>query len=333
MRRTVTWLVALAASVGFGLLAVRDVDVDVFWRGLTENDYGWMVPAVGLVAVAVYLRALRWALLFRPETRPHLPPITRALLIGYLFNQILPARAGEAARVVALHREAGTSRAESVGTAVVERLYDVGALLALLFLALPFFPPVTWVLAASYFAAAFVVGTGLVIVVTKVFHDRPFRFVLRPLARLPWVSHERVERAAYNLNEGMVALRHPRTALLVALLTLASWLAAAAAFWLIIVGFDFGIGFSGGLLVVIATNLALVIPSLPAGVGVFEAATIISLDAFGVGASEALSCAVVIHALNFFPFVFAGLVALHLHLRLMRRRAQHAERKGQASPT
>lgn len=332
LRRFVIWVLAVGASVGCGVLAVRDVDFDVFWRGLSENEYGWAVPAVALVAVAVYLRAVRWQLLFRPATRPHIVPVTRALLIGYLFNQILPARAGEAARIMALYRESGTSRAEAVGTAVAERLYDVGALLALLFVALPFLPQVSWIRAASYLAAAFVVATAAAIVAMRLFHDRPLRFVLRPLARLPWLSRERVEAAARNLTEGMVALRQPRTALLVGALTTASWIAAAAAFWLIIVGFDFGIGFSAGLLVVIATNLALVIPSLPAGVGVFEAATIVSLHAYDIGASEALSCAVVIHALNFLPFVGAGLVALHLHLRVVRRDARLAEVDRQASP-
>jgi uncharacterized protein (TIRG00374 family) len=202
---------------------------------------------------------------------------------------------------------------------VAERLYDVGALLALLFVALPFLPPVTWIRTASYLGALFVVAIFVVIITIRLFDDGPLRFILRPLAWLPLLSRERTEIAARNLTAGMVAFRRPRMALLVAATTILSWLAVAASFWLITVGFDLGVGFSGGLLVVVATNLALVVPSLPAGVGIFEAATIISLKAYGIGPSEALSCAVVIHALNFFPFVIAGLVALQLHVRAMRR--------------
>ena len=62
------------------------------------------------------------------------------MLIGLLFNAILPARAGEAARVLALWREARVSRVESLATAIAERVYDIFALLVLLFVAAPFLP-------------------------------------------------------------------------------------------------------------------------------------------------------------------------------------------------
>ena len=66
----------------------------------------------------------------------------------------------------------------------------------------------------------------------------------------------------------------------------------------------------------IATNLAMILPSSPSGVGVFEAAALVALGAYGVPDAQALSCALVIHALNFFPFVVAGLILLRGALRL-----------------
>jgi uncharacterized membrane protein YbhN (UPF0104 family) len=66
----------------------------------------------------------------------------------------------------------------------------------------------------------------------------------------------------------------------------------------------------------ITINLALVLPSSPAAVGVFEWATVLALRAYGVPESQALSYALVLHALNFFPFVIAGLVLVRgLRLR------------------
>jgi uncharacterized membrane protein YbhN (UPF0104 family) len=118
-------LPGIAGSLVFTYLAVRDVDGDVFWESLRRSHYEWLVPALTVLAAAVFLRALRWRLLFPRATRPAVGPITRALLVGYLFDNILPMRAGEAARVVVLHRETGGSRAEAAGTLVTERLYDV----------------------------------------------------------------------------------------------------------------------------------------------------------------------------------------------------------------
>ena len=60
---------------------------------------------------------------------------------------------------------------------------------------------------------------------------------------------------------------------------------------------------------------ARVIPSGPAGLGVFEAATVVALSAYGVSGTEALTYAVVLHARNFFPFLLAGGIALLLSTR------------------
>jgi hypothetical protein len=101
------------------------------WEGLRTSDFVWLMPALGVLALSLWVRAVRWQLLFQPETRPPIGPTTRATIVGQFFNNILPARAGEAARIVMLKQEAGTSRTESLGTAVAERISDLLALLVL----------------------------------------------------------------------------------------------------------------------------------------------------------------------------------------------------------
>jgi uncharacterized protein (TIRG00374 family) len=98
---------------------------------LRTSDFVWLMPALGVLALSLWVRAVRWQLLFQPETRPPIGPTTRATIVGQFFNNILPARAGEAARIVMLKQEAGTSRTESLGTAVAERISDLLALLVL----------------------------------------------------------------------------------------------------------------------------------------------------------------------------------------------------------
>ena len=318
LRSTLVW-VGVAVSVIFTYLAVRDVDFDVFWNALASIDYWWLLPSLLALAVTVLIRVVRWQVLFAPTRRPGFVPTASALLIGYLFNLILPARAGEAARVVALHQRAGTPRTEALATAVSERVYDVLALLALLFLATPFLPEVTWLRAAVVFAAGVAAALVAVVVVLAAFGDRPVRFLLRPLARLPGNTTDRVGIAASNVLHGLAAFLRPGVALRAMALTVVSWVVLAVSYWFLMQGFDLDLGFEAALLAVVATNLALVIPSSPAGIGIFEAATQAALSAFGIGASEALSYGVVLHALNFFPFVALGYVFLHRHSAAVRR--------------
>jgi uncharacterized protein (TIRG00374 family) len=318
LRRVLVWT-GLAVTVLFGYFAIRDVRFDDVWHAVRDSDPLWIAPSLVVLAVAVLLRAVRWRSLFAGATRPGLRPVTEALLVGYFFNNVLPARAGEAARVVVLKQRAGTSRSETVATVVLERAYDVLALLVLFFVALPWLPEVSWLPAAAALAA--VVGVALLagIVLLAVFKERLALFLLRPLRRLPLLPAERVDAAARNLTQGLVGLRVARIGIEAFLWTITSWLVVAASFWLLMLGFDLGLSPLAGLLVVIATNLALILPSSPAGVGVFEAAAVVALDAYGVERAEALSYALVLHALNFLPYLVVGALVLRSHAARRRR--------------
>jgi len=124
----------------FAYLAIRNVRFEDVVESLRGREYWLLFPSVLVLAAAIAIRGVRWWSLFPAESRPPLKPVLSSLLIGYFFNNILPARAGEAARVVALHQLTRTSRAEAAATVVLERAYDVLSLLVLLFAALPGFP-------------------------------------------------------------------------------------------------------------------------------------------------------------------------------------------------
>jgi glycosyltransferase 2 family protein len=311
------FLLGAAVSALFLWLSFRNVQLDLFWEALQNCRYVWLVPALGGIAAAVVIRAWRWQLLFSPETRPPFGAVTRALLVGQLFNVILPMRAGEAARIVVLHQEARTSRAEAVGTALVERLYDVLALLLLVIAASPFLPEVTWLDRAAALSGALLVITVVGAVVVARFGARPVRVVLAPIAALPVVTREHTDAVAGRLVHGLGALHRPKLVLPAFLLSVASWLMLAISNWLVLVAFDLGLGYAAGVLILVTTTLSLLIPSAPGGVGVFEAGGVVALRAFGIDDSTALSATVVLHALNVFPYVVAGAIVLHRHaLRL-----------------
>jgi uncharacterized protein (TIRG00374 family) len=317
LRHALLWS-GLAISLAFTYLALRNVDLHVFARGLRESNYVWLVPSLAVLAAAVFVRALRWRFLFDADTRPPVDAVTSALLIGYLFNNILPARAGEAIRAIVLHQRVGTARFEAFATAATERVFDVLCLLVLLFAALPFLPEVTWVRNAAILAAVVGVLVVALVVVLARYGPRPLAWLLRPLARLPRLSTADTDQAAVNAVRGLAAIRSPRLALTAFALTLGSWLVVAVSFWLLTLAFSLHVGLGAGLLVTIAVNLALILPASPGGIGVFEAATQVALGAYGIGASEALSYAVVLHGLNFLPYVVVGYVALQRHTARLR---------------
>jgi glycosyltransferase 2 family protein len=311
--------VGFVVSGVFTWLALRNVHLEQVWTSLRESNYWWVIPSVAFLAASQGVRALRWQYLFPAQTRPPYRPVLAATLLGQFFNNVLPARAGEAARVIALNRSSGTAATEVVATVVVERLYDVIALLVMLFVLLPWLPEVTWVHAASILAIALVVLTAAGVVVLVRWGERPARWLLRPVARLPFVSVEQTERAAASIHRGVASLYDPTLALVAMTLTAASWILLALSAWVLMKGFDLGLSPLAGGLVMVSVGLGLILPSSPAAVGVFEAAALIALKAYGIEKSAALSYALVLHAVNFFPYIVAGVVVLHGQALAVRR--------------
>ena len=296
----------VVVTAGCTYIAVRGVDLDDAGHALANCDLTWLLPAGVVFAVAIWLRAVRWWTVFVPEKRPPLRQLTRALFIGFFFNNILPARAGEAARIIALHSAAGTPRAEAIGTVVVERLFDVLSLLILLFASYPLLPQVSWLHTAALFGAVALVGLAVLVFVLVRYDERAVRWLLSPLRRLPGVT-ERIEHAVVDATRGLTAVRDPGVALRGMAITLASWIGLGVSYWILMFSFSLELPVVAGILVTVAINLSLVLPSSPAALGVFEAATVVALRAFDVPQAEALSYALVLHLVNLLPFLAIGI--------------------------
>jgi glycosyltransferase 2 family protein len=312
----------IVVSLLFIYLTLRGTDFGALRAALGRSNYWLLAPALVVLAVAIVLRAVRWRLLISREHRPSTRAVTSALLVGYLFNSILPARAGEAIRVVVLRQRAGTPKFVALGTVIAERAIDVLALLVLLFVAAPFVPSTDWLPRVVALGAVLFVVTTAVFIAFALYGERPARLLLRPLGLLPRMSRDRIELAASNLMRGLSVFRSPSVALPAFALTAASWLLIAFASWICMRGFDLRLGFSAAVLVVVAINLAMILPSGPAGIGVFEAATLTALHPFHVERAQALSYALVLHGLNVVPFIVAGYLVLQHHALVPRRGEQ-----------
>ena len=182
-RRSIGLLI-VAVTVLFAYVAISDINFGLVWHALRTSNYLWLIPALVAFGLGTVARGLRWRSLFAPGRRPPRTAVLNATIVGYFYNNILPARAGEAARVVVLTQRNFRMAVEIVGTVVVERIFDLIVILVIFFAAEPWLPNVTWLGAAAI--AAFVLAGILVAAVTifAVYGDRPLRLLLRPLRRV-----------------------------------------------------------------------------------------------------------------------------------------------------
>jgi glycosyltransferase 2 family protein len=327
--RTVFLLAGVTVSIVLTYLAVRDVDFGAFLDALANGDPVWFAASFAVFVAAYVVRVVRWWMLFETGARPPFRALVRALLVGDFLTSLLPVlRLGELARVVILHRETRTPRSVALGTVVSERVQDSVALLLLLFVAVPFAPAVTWLRTAAVLLAVLAAGLVVTLFTLRRFGSRPLGFALRPLARLPGFSRARTELAAEGIVLGLTGLRNARVALATFALSVLSWLGIALSFTLALRGVDLELGLDAGILVAVATTFSLLLPALPASVGIFEAATLVALEPYGVDEARALSGGVVIHVLSFVPFLIVGPLALRGHAAIVRREELRAAGSG-----
>lgn len=106
-----------------------DLDYDKVLNGFKQANYGWIVAALLFSLASHLVRAIRWNMMLEPlGTKPPILNTFNAVMIGYLFNFAIP-RMGEVSRCGMLLRTDKIPVNQSLGTVVVERIFDLIILL------------------------------------------------------------------------------------------------------------------------------------------------------------------------------------------------------------
>ena len=95
-------LVGVAISAVFLWLAFRDVDFADLGRAFAKTNWFLAVLMMALTMASFYWRAFRWQIFLDPLRRIPSWRLYPPLMVGFAFNNIFPARAGEFARPLAL---------------------------------------------------------------------------------------------------------------------------------------------------------------------------------------------------------------------------------------
>jgi uncharacterized membrane protein YbhN (UPF0104 family) len=134
---------------------------------------------------------------------------------------------------------------------------------------------------------------------------------------LPPRGAERVVHWADGIVAGLAVLKSPMRFGGVVFWSLVQWLTNAAAFAVCFEAFGLSVPLEGALLLQGVIGFGVALPSTPGFVGVFEAATLVTLRVYGIESSLAVSYALTYHVTTFIPITVLGLWSLaRLRLRL-----------------
>ena len=136
MKKWQFWIGVLI-SAAFLWWALSKLNFGNFWLAIRTADYWWILPGVAIYFVAVWARAWRWHYLLKPIKDIKTWSMFPVTCIGYMGNNIYPARAGEVLRAVVLKRREGVPISASLATIIVEKFFDAVVMLGFVFVNLP----------------------------------------------------------------------------------------------------------------------------------------------------------------------------------------------------
>jgi uncharacterized protein (TIRG00374 family) len=297
------------------------------WEYARRANPWLLLATVTLATVTFPVRAIRWRLILRDVDGHRFPllPLWHATAIGFMANNLLPARAGEVARAYVATRQLPVRFTTALASIGVERVFDGLVMLGLMAVAIaaPSFPAHALVGGRSFSAvaasAALAFGAVLLLALLVVHRPAPWLTVFGRIARrlLPARAAERATHGAEGIVAGLTVLKSPTRFAGVVGWSLVLWLKNAAAFAICFHALGLDVPLEAALLLQGIIGFGVAVPSTPGFVGVFEAATLLTLELYGVDSSLAVSYALTYHVTTFIPITVLGLWSLsRLHLRL-----------------
>jgi hypothetical protein len=308
-------IVALALAAVLLYLSFRGVDWTQLLDVLRRARLDTLFVACLILSISYFARSLRWRILLSAGKRIARTDVFGATMVGYLGNNLLPARAGELMRTALLSRRAGLNAGFILGTIFTERMIDVvavvlfggGAFVALNALNLD--KPVWW---ADAVQGAGLLGVGVVAMVFLAVRSEGI--LKRLLARLPFARaasvRPKLARLLDHFLNGLQTFREPRRALGLAGLTVAIWLIDSLAVKMIAQALSLTLTWPEALVFIAALALSSAVPSTPGYVGVYQFVAVTVLAPFGIAQTEALAYILAFQAVAYVAVVTWGVWGL-----------------------
>ena len=306
--------VGLLISILFLFLALRGLQITDVWEGIKSADFIWLFPGIIIYFFAVWMRALRWHLFLRPIKTIPTNKVFPIVTIGYMGNNIYPARAGEILRAVVLKHQYKVPVSASLATIVIERVIDGVVMLGFIILNLSEITTlpgagefVKMIRNVTIWGSVIFIGVLIIFLLAAIFPERTQKFVFLMIGKaIPKKWRGKAQSISQRFITGLRSLSSPIDVLIIFFVSIVIWLLETGFYWFIMRAFPFRVSFLTLMLMNGVLNLFTIIPSSPGYIGTFDAPGIAMLTAFGVNPEISASFTLLLHAALWLPITIVG---------------------------
>lgn len=312
------WL-GTAVSLGLLVFLFSRIDFARLWETIKSVD-PWYLAAATVTSISFFLvRAIRWRYLMDP-VKPDLSvgSLLSATMIGFMANNVLPARLGEFVRAYALGRKESVPAGSVFATIVVERLFDGMSILLLMIYVLAFMPEgvaggevAATMRKVGMLSLAAYVGAICVLWYFQSSPETLKNIVRRTVGVFSEDLGAKAAHLAGSFVTGLGVVKDVRLLSLIVFWSAVHWGLLWVPVLLLFKAFGLSLGFYAAMFYLVVTCVSVAVPSTPGFVGTYHAAAVGGLMLLGMDADSALGVAILGHAMNFVPVTLLGLYYLY----------------------
>ena len=296
-------IIGIAVSALLLFLAARNVQLAEVVPLLSQVKFFYLALAGLLALFAVWLRAWRWRYLIPNSERVRTGSLFTATMIGFMGNNLLPLRIGDLARAYIAARKENLTASAVLATVVIERLFDVFAILIMLSVIFFHMPLPRWI------TNGFLIMLALGILAWAVL------LLMRSRANLlcAWLARLLPSRYAgpvagliQSFLEGLAAMKSSKNLMLVTILSLPIWTAYALGTYAALQACAINVPFSASWVVLAFIGIGVSLPSAPGFVGTFQFFTVAALALYSVDQQQAFGFSLLHHLAQYIPVTLFG---------------------------
>jgi uncharacterized protein (TIRG00374 family) len=301
-------ILGLSISLFTLYLSFRTVHLEDILDSLARVQVGWLVGTLAVMLVNHLGKTLRWKFLLAPSGQA-IPfrLLLGEMMTGQMWNLVTPARLGDLTRI---HQVgvAGPGRTFVLSTLVIEKTVDMLAYAFLFIWLMLLLPLPDWLMGSGLlFSALAVVFFGLIVLVAL----QPkwsYRLLDYLAGWLPARLRNPLLRRFRGLVNSLTGLKEMKIYSWTIFWTVIIWFSAIATNLFTFYAFGLQLDMRASIVLLLALQAGISIPSMPARIGVFEYICILSLGLFGVDQAVSLSFGILLHFLVVFPILAAGVL-------------------------
>lgn len=308
-RKRIQLVVGLLISVVMMVLVLRELNLTLVRESLATIELWPIIPFLLLFLLHFLFRALRWRLLLPPPKGDHasLRTLFDSMMLGNMASFILPFRLGEFLRPFVLSRWSDYTFAAAFVSVVLERFFDLSAVLLAFAVVAALFEGLPDAIHAGAWSLGAVAACILIFLTIGAIFPDPLRKVVDISTRiLPGRVEGMGRRFLNELIDGAAVIKSPVRLVGIVLLSAGVWFTACGQFYVMLRIFPLEHSFLFGMAITVFVSLAVALPSAPGFIGVFQAGCLAAGKLFGYPDENIVVLSLLVHLLSYVLYLSIG---------------------------